>query len=185
MWFISEIASFFNLLGDAFRTLADRALDVPLIGNWLANYFYDAAIYFYRLSVDTSELDRWADDVASRLGGILSWDQIRSYITSAWTWLDTIDDKIRDVAIARVRAIWTWLDTIDDKIRDVAIARVRDTWTWLDTIDDKIALEIRTRLEDTLWQLLEDSVRMVSRVAYRVLNALWNMEWDEENKEVK
>jgi hypothetical protein len=176
-----------------FQGLATEALELPYIGNWCYQGF-SMDIYVAQI-----EFGRWLDDAQSRLAQILSWDSIRDSIKTQWTWLNTIDDKIRAVVstiwpwlnlgsaaiIGWVAERWTWLNTIDDKIVDTVTAR----WTWFNTIDDKIKdvswNHIRPQLADWFWSFIVLEVTLVSKIGYRVLSTLWNMEWDDTNKEAK
>ncbi|MCX6072020.1 MAG: hypothetical protein NTU91_14380 [Chloroflexi bacterium] len=132
----------------------------------------------------------WLDD---------PWGTVRTIATSYWSWLNTIDDKI----FQRVRSVWPWIDdvygainhqvlsswsflnTIDDRIRQTVTAR----WTWLNTIDDRIRdiawSHIAPKLGDWFWSFVVLEVTQVSKIGYRVFSTLWNMEWDDKNKEAK
>ena len=185
MYALTVVSDTFYDLGRVFHGLADTASDVPVIGNWASSPMYDAAIYCYRVSINLSTVNNWIDSASSSIANFLTWDSIRLNILGAWTWLDTIDDKIRDVAIDKARSIWTWLDSIDDKIRDVALAKIRSTWSWIDTIDDKIRDVAWDYISERLWDFFEFAAPKVARTAYRVLSFVWNLEWDDEEKEVK
>jgi hypothetical protein len=232
---IDSIAQICWDVGDAFGYLGDTSGKIPLIGGWGQLKFYSISDSCYAAANHINTTSSWSDLVNSALNDILPWDTIRSYILGAWTWLDTIDDKIVDRArstwtwldtiddtiLARARSTWTWLDSIDDRIRDrinatypwlglgsraiidwVAgrwtwldsiddkiVDRARSTWTWIDTIDDRIRdiswNHVQGQLSTWIWDFLEARALDIARVGYRVLKAIWDMEWDDDNKEVK
>ena len=135
------------------------------------------------------------------------WGTIKSYILGAWSWLDNIEDKIQDVALSR----WFWLDdlpgwvwgwwwprfraeltmatALGEVVWDLVYGQLKARWTWLDTIDDRIRdlawAHIAPKLGDWLWSFVVLEVTFVSKIGYRVLRSLWDMEWDDENKEAK
>ena len=209
--------------------LAGSALDTPLIGNWCyvaLNTMYADLMHLY---IGLTNLSRWADGVETRLGQILSWstiaanirgtwtfldsidDRIRStagtWIRGTWSWIDTIDDRIWSTASSRIRSAWSWIDTIDDRIWSTASANIRSTWSFLDTIEDKIRTSVRAewafldsiddRIKDVAWNHVAAkmgdwllawilaNLTLGARIGYRVLDAIWNMEWDDQNKEAK
>jgi len=144
----------------------------------------------------------WLDDPFTYL-----WDRIKAAVLSSWTWLDTIHDEIWWWSYAMVRTYYPWLgdpftylwdrikagvlsgwpylNTIDDRIRDT----VSSTWTNLNTLDDRIKdlawSHIAPKLGDWFWSFIVLEVTLVSKIGYRVLSTLWNMEWDDANKEAK
>jgi hypothetical protein len=240
-------------LSDDLMWLGNEALRTPVIGNWCAQWLWDRAISLSDTYIDMVYFGYWLDDAQSRLAQILSWDQTRANIMSAWTWINTIDDKIAvrvagiypwlqlgSAAITDwVLAKWSYLNTIDDKIanRIASIypwlqsgsAAITDwvlaRWAWLNTIDDKIAARVASiypwlqsgsaaitdwvlarwsylnniddkirdvawtniapKLGDWFWSFMVLNVTLVSKIGYRVLSTLWNMEWDDTNNEAK
>jgi hypothetical protein len=122
----------------------------------------------------------WLDDPIN-----LMWEGFRTKILGAWSWLNTIDDRIWSTAGSRIRETWSWIDGIDDRIWSTALAR----WAWLNTIDDRIRdiawSHIAPKLGDWFWSFIVLEVTMVSKIGYRILSTLWNMEWDDARKEVK
>ena len=136
----------------------------------------------------------WLNTIDDRI-----WSTAYSRITGAWSWINTIDDKIMSridgvypwlglgsqAILGWVMDKWTWLNTIDDRIRDTVSSR----WTWLNTIDDRIKdiawSHIAPKLGDWCWSFIVLEVTLVSKIGYRVLSTLWNMEWDDANKEAK
>jgi hypothetical protein len=156
-----------------------------ILGTWTWLNTIDDKIVDRARSVWTW-LDTIDDKITARARSVWTWldtidDKIVSRVRSTWTWLDSIDDRI----LARARSTWTWLDTIDDRI----LARARSTWTWLDSIDDRIRdvawNHVRDQLSTWIWDFLEARALDIARVGYRVLKAIWDMEWDDDNKEVK
>jgi len=113
------------------------------------------------------------------------WGWMYSYITARWAWLNTIDDRIWSTAGSRIRATWSWLDSIDDRIRDTVVSR----WSWINTIDDKIRTVawdyVLPKLGDWLLSWLMLNLTIWGRIGYRILDKVWNMEWDDTRKEVK
>jgi hypothetical protein len=127
------------------------------------------------------------------------WDGFRAKILGAWSWLNTLDDKIVDrvktwwpymsyldsQVISWIQGRWTWLNTIDDRIRDT----VKTEWSWVNTIDDRIRdlawSHIAPKLGDWFWSFVVLEVTLMSKIGYRVLSTLWGMEWDDANKEAK
>ena len=109
------------------------------------------------------------------------WDGFRAKILGNWSWLNIAPQYIID----RVTATWSWVNTIDDKIRDV----VKVQYSWLDTIDDKIRdvawNHVAAKLGDWLLDWLLLNLTVWARIGYRVLDKIWNMEWDDGKKEVK
>ena len=187
--------------------LAGSALDTPLIGNWCyvaLNTMYADLMHLY---FALTKLSTWADGVETRLGQILSWSTIAANIRGTWTFLDSIDDRIRSTAGTWIRGTWSWIDTIDDRIWSTASANIRSTWSFLDTIEDKIRTSVRAewafldsiddRIKDVAWNHVAAkmgdwllawilaNLTLGARIGYRVLDAIWNMEWDDQNKEAK
>ena len=140
----------------------------------------------------TKILGRWSwlnnapQYIIDRISATWGWlntidDKIREQVLSRWTWLDNAPQYIID----RISATWGWLNTIDDRIRDT----VSSTWTTLNTLDDRIRdiawSHIAPKLGDWLWSFIVLEVTLVSKIGYRVLHSLWDMEWDDANKEAK
>ena len=216
-------------LAFSFQALAASSKDTPLIGNWCYTEFSYAYAYLMYAYAAEATVGYWLDNAESRLAGILSWATIQANITSTWSWLNTIDDKIWWRARTMAVTYWSWLDTIDDKIRGTAYGlvttywpwlstapdsiwgwiqpRITGTWSWLNTIDDRIVNTVLTRW--TWLNTIDDKIRTVAwdhvaprlgdwllawlllnltvwgRIGYRILDQVWNMEWDDTKKEVK
>jgi hypothetical protein len=112
----------------------------------------------------------------NNMGGV-----VRGWASQIWPWLNTIDDKIKNTALGT----WTWLNTIDDKI----ISTAKSRWAWLDTIDDRIRdiawNHVASRLGAWMLDWLLLNLTVWAKVGYRILDKIWDMEWDETNKEAK
>ena len=170
-----------------FGELAYSAQDTPIIGNWgyvglmkVSNAFFDAWMDLGQLRDTLANWEQYIDNLpswvwswwwprfkaeltmATALGEVV-WNLVYDQIKARWTWLNTIDDKIRDV----VRAELGFIGSIDDRIKDVA-------WN-----------HILPKLGDWLMDWLIINVTFMAKMGYRVLDAIWNMEWDDDNKEVK
>jgi hypothetical protein len=251
------ITAYTRRLSEDLSWLGNTAIGTPLIGNWCSDKLFDVSDYLLDSWIQMVYIGHWIDNAEFRLTSILSWDAIRGYILSSWSWLNTIDDKIA----ARVSAIWpwlnlgsaaiinwvtarwTWLDDIDGRIWSTAYARITGSWSWLndiwgtvrnitraywpwlddpwgtvrtiatsywnwlDTIDDRIQstvtarwswlntiddkikhvawVHIRPQLGDWFWSFVVLEVTLVSKIGYRVISTLWNMQWDDTNKEAR
>lgn len=214
MWFTAELHDILGWLGDTFRWMADRAQSIPIIRNWIGTSLYDAATYCYRLGIGMAALDQCVDDVIHELTSISDriWDRVTShpdyFIDLVWNWVTDNADRFYAFTETWVHNHWDWFidlvwnwitDNVDrfyaftsdwvtsnawrfyDYTRDAA----RSTWFWLDNIEDKIRDVGWDFTRERLFDFLEFSVTSAARVGYRILNTLWNMEWDDENKEVK
>ena len=131
-------------------------------------------------------LDTIDDKIADRISAIYPWlalgsAAITDWVLARWTWLNTIDDRIAN----RVASIYPWLQLGSAAITDWVLAR----WTWLDNIDDRIRdiawSHIAPKLGDWFWSFVVLEVTMVVKIGYRVLHTIWDLEWDDNNKEVK
>ena len=135
------------------------------------------------------------------------WGTIKSYILGAWSWLDDPIEGLWDGFRNKILGAWSWLSDIWGTVRGIASAywpwlndpigglwggfraQILGTWTWLNTIDDRIRdiawSHIAPKLGDWFWSFIVLNVTLVSKIGYRVLSTLWNMEWDDANKEAK
>ena len=141
MYALTVVSQKFTDLGGVFHTLANTASDAPLIGNWASSPFYDAANYFYRISINVSTLNNWVDSTSSSMADFLTWDGVRLKVLGAWPGLSDLLGTIRATA-------WDYIS-------------------------------------ERLWDFLEFAAPKVARTAYRVLSFVWNLEWDDDKKEVK
>ena len=144
----------------------------------------------------------WVSDPVNRL-----WDGYRDKIAGTWSFLNTIDDRIWSTAYSRITGTWSWINTIDDRVRSTARgswsfldsiddriwntagSRIRATWSWIDNVDDRIRdvawSHIAPRLGDWILSWIMLNLTIWAKIGYKVLDRVWNMEWDDDNKEVR
>lgn len=144
-------------LSGLFYDLGARAQDVPLIGNWGYVGLTNIGTKILEIYIDLTNFERWVDGAAASIASFLTWDQIRTKVLSSWSWLNTIDDKIRQVATDRVRAVWSWIDDPVTRLWDGYRSKITSTWTWLNSIDDKIR-QVAIDRARVVWPWIDDPI---------------------------
>lgn len=127
MWLVSFIVDILYWCYRLFKSMADTARDIPVIGNWCADKFEDIAWYIYGIRDEVAKIGYWFEDVSSYLQDILSWDaiyeRIRLYFFAGlqpwdwvagyfWDFIYTYFPWLRDPAFS----IW---EMIRDKVGDL------------------------------------------------------------------
>jgi len=138
-WIVEKLSD----IGMWFYDLALASWDIPLLPNIIGNLFYDLHGFFVGLAWDFVDFGEEVDDIIDKLGDILSWSNIRSFIRD---WLPDVEDVVDwyyrwwDKVIDEVDGWWsstryTVLDWIDNA-KDYAWQLVRNVENWLDDLQD-------------------------------------------------
>jgi len=185
MYALTVVSQKFTDLGGVFHTLANTASDAPLIGNWASSPFYDAANYFYRISINVSTLNNWVDSTSSSMADFLTWDGVRLKVLGAWPGLSDLLGTIRATAWDHISGLVSGLSDLPGTIRATAWDWISGLVPGLSDLPGTIRSTAWDYISERLWDFLEFAAPKVARTAYRVLSFVWNLEWDDDKKEVK
>jgi hypothetical protein len=127
MWFLDQIVSALKVASDWFYRLYRDFSDVPLIGGVLAAGFYWLYTAFYHLATYFSSFNAWVEDATSKLGRILSLENIASYFktfldyaTNAWAWITNAWNNV-------IGIVSTWWQTV----KPVVLAWIEEAKSWV------------------------------------------------------
>jgi len=207
MWWSSALYTGARKMTDIFWAIQRDADKVPLIGGWMSGRFYSVAYQFAEWEVDAYELDRWVNEANISLTSILDWGRILVHVTDYFPWLkDPVGSLWSDIwrqVTARNTWLWdpitvlwdgiwgqvtahnTWLKDPVSSLWKTIWDKVTGDNSWLKDPGISITGFVKDRFGDWFWDVLELGATQLARVGYKVLDKIWNMTWDDENKEVK
>lgn len=158
MWFLDQIVSILRLVSDWFYRLYRDFSDVPLIGGVLAAPFYWLYAAFYHLAVYFSSFNAWAEDATSKLGRILSLENITSYFktfldyaTGAWAWISNAGNNV-------IGIVSTWWQSV----KPVVLAWIEEAKSWASA--QLRELNARLGSLQSLWDELKVNIPSLSEI---------------------
>ena len=122
----------------------------------------------------------WIPDPVANL-----WGGFRDRILADWSWIPDPVANLWGGFYDRILENLPWASDPVNALWGGYYDRIVETWGWLNTIDDKIREIAWGYVQDHILGFLVDRAADLAGVGYRVLSYVWNLEWDDEEKEAK
>jgi len=196
---IGRVVELCGNVAEWIRWLADRASGIWVIGNWIEDRLYwiadaviDIGIAFWAFADAL-----WKFEEAT--GEKVNWWDVPDLVRVVWPWLDTIDDRIREVVSALIPALPDIPSMIQDFFENTVKPWVESLiptdivrpWEVWDLIADKVKelipeIEIPEipdfdwlveKIEDAMVLFLEKASWPFLHALEAFLNRIW---WEEE-----